>query len=184
MDLYDVRCLASEVDDIQGLILNDLGNDSACNFSFGVARKSVQTEKISDQRLTLVPFNRPPPRPIPGRWFYSSASLAGVVRVDVGQLCEAGVDHCIGLVLHYQDGHRETLGQWRPDFPSSIIAPADFLIFYLGKTKNNKRTVQTVRTSKSCLSAERLGGRKVVQVPLAATLVWWFQSDETRLRVI
>jgi hypothetical protein len=49
-----------------------------------------------------------------GDWFYSHATLESVQSIDI---CRNKIDgNCLGILLHYNDGTREVLGQWRFDY--------------------------------------------------------------------
>lgn len=57
------------------------------------------------------------------QWFYSQAALEDVQTIEVCRKEPKG--RCLGALLHYGDGSREVLGQWRFDFVIDVLAKED-----------------------------------------------------------
>ena len=106
--------------------------------------------------------------------FCSRATLCGVASIQVCRDIDGDTTPCLGMMLHYRDGTRETVGQWRWDRP----------IRSYQVDKGSATTLNFIEVQRGNLIALRLGlpsDKEDVTsqfswfgVPLDGEIVWWF----------
>jgi hypothetical protein len=161
--------------------LNDLGVKGLSDFVFAVAHKSPFRAADSEEIRLPIPasFIGQPRNYYVGRWYYSEACLVGVTEL---QLCidQNRPSHaCIGILLKYNNGRTESLGQWRFDFAISTVKPTTY--FYICTVlAENGSYVQYVGLDKR----KRSESEEVwLRISVHDTLSCWFDSKRFELFV-
>ncbi|KAH7129632.1 hypothetical protein B0J13DRAFT_140093 [Dactylonectria estremocensis] len=112
-------------------------------------------------------------------WLHSSCSLLGVVEVHPCINNTSAYRPVMGMLLHYADGHRESIGQFRLDWAVEpiIVAKLEKLYFCGKRTKKSWGYVAYVTTEPPGSRAQS----SWLDVGQAGTLEWWFSSRHSVL---
>jgi hypothetical protein len=146
-----------------------------CMLDFAVA--SVGKSHLDLSYHPVMPD--PIPRIIRSRasLYYSCASLSNLSRVEVCREFE-NFQRCTGLLLHYEDGTREVVGQYRPD-KSTIISDIHerMMSFLWVKTydTNHLRDIRFGDIEKGPLPRHH---GPSTQWSLDGQMAWWFNPKE------
>ncbi|KAE8338391.1 hypothetical protein BDV24DRAFT_176815 [Aspergillus arachidicola] len=104
-------------------------------------------------------------------WYMTKASLEGLHKVRVCRDLEKSHRPCIGLLLYYEEGRIESLGQvrWDRDLTHDVLAP-----MYIEKGNiDGKDYIKGIQRDTACTWPES----KVStwrKIPENGTIVWWF----------
>ncbi|KAL4808050.1 hypothetical protein BDV18DRAFT_158168 [Aspergillus unguis] len=168
--LYECRSLRRAGDGaILGFIHDGLDYGNPSILTFGVTCDPAVPVK-DPQPEPPFPLYKPPPIPYrrgspANTWFFSKARLESLHSVQACHDRQKAHRPLIGLLLHYDDGHVESVGQfrWDQEITPDILAPVHI---QYGFTKEGRylKTIETREQEKS----------DWYKVPLSGTLVWWF----------
>lgn len=110
---------------------------------------------------------------MPGFWFITEAKLDGVRRVRVSRDSKKSHNPCIGMLLYYEDGHIESVGQvhWNLKMERDIHTPVAISTAFGAGTKYVKSIVPCSPRSRA---------PELLILPERGTIVWWFsyRGDE------
>ncbi|TFB04218.1 hypothetical protein CCMA1212_004128 [Trichoderma ghanense] len=126
-----------------------------------------------------LPFSPPPPSVEPpvrclGHHFYSNHCLTGLVRVTP---CRAGDRPGLtGMLLHYSNGHRESVGQVRLDCLCLPISLQDRTSWYLAFKAAAGGKFFYLAAIMATPPSPDSGFEKVVQLFFEGTLEWYWSS--------
>ncbi|KAE8329191.1 hypothetical protein BDV39DRAFT_191412 [Aspergillus sergii] len=109
-------------------------------------------------------------RPMP-TWYLTKAPVEGLYKVRVCRDLEKTHRPCIGLLLYYEEGRVESLGQvhWDLDLTQDVLAP-----IYIGKGSiDGNDYIKDVQRDAACT---RLESEVDIwqKIPENGTIVWWF----------
>jgi hypothetical protein len=160
---------------VSGLCHNGLDPESRYISEIGVTCDPRCSTESTGLEISSDP-NQPPltaPRSgSPGfSWYMTKAPLQGLFEVQFCQDKDQSHHPCIGLLLYYEDGSVESLGQirWDLEISDKILAP--IRIQHSNKAgKNYIANVQQAILS-GCNMAEEDGWQ---EIPNHGIIVWWF----------
>ncbi|ODM19629.1 hypothetical protein SI65_04614 [Aspergillus cristatus] len=113
-------------------------------------------------------------------WYMTKARLEGLCRVRVCRDREELHQSCLGLLLYYEDGHLESLGQvrWDRDLEHEVLAPFRVENVVVG----GKNYIKDVRKD-AAYTGNFLKESKWQSVPRYGTLIWWFGHMGNRITI-
>ncbi|KAL8932671.1 MAG: hypothetical protein Q9216_006733 [Gyalolechia sp. 2 TL-2023] len=119
------------------------------------------------------------------RWYATSASLNDIAQIQVCRDVPVEGRCCIGLLIYYNDGSCESVGQWRWDFEVDEFVSAQGSMLYLWFKMNDKNTrlLDLGLEASSSTDVSNLEDMRQ-KVPLRGTIVWCFSDDTVRLTFI
>ncbi|KAI0837178.1 hypothetical protein F5Y06DRAFT_304880 [Hypoxylon sp. FL0890] len=123
--------------------------------------------------------------------FYSSCEMKGVTRITpcIGETHP--IRPVIGMLLDYEDGHRECLGQMRFDWIASPLEVSEGSKLHIGMTKPDMKRplhICTLVATVTLTQSEDTDGpfhpevNNWINVPWSGTLEWWFSTDSTTVK--
>jgi len=103
-------------------------------------------------------------------WYMSKATLERLIGVRPCEDSDAPHKPCIGIMLHYDDGSVEVIGQiaWRRKVLSDIIPVNNFM--YREKQVDQRPFVK-YRRHEDWDEQEEPGW---ISLPVSGTVIWWF----------
>lgn len=112
-------------------------------------------------------------------WYYSDASLEDVVEITPCRWREAGQQQShskiIGLLLHYSNGSRSCLGEFRLDCASTPLRVRDTEKLRLGFNLDIRRPyLAEIRFSSPPAPSDWEPNEQWLEIPWKGTLQWWF----------
>jgi len=162
-----------------GFCLNHLGVVGSSDFVFAVAHKTTFNANRESRPTIPASLIGIPKNYVIGGWFYSEACLLGVTEL---QLCidQSQLYHpCIGILLKYNDGRLESLGQWRYDFAFTLVKVTTH--FYVcTQIVGNRSYVQYVGLKKGESSES---GQVWQRVSAQDKVSWWCTSGRVEVFV-
>ncbi|KAL8941499.1 MAG: hypothetical protein Q9211_001804 [Gyalolechia sp. 1 TL-2023] len=118
-------------------------------------------------------------------WYATSASLNDIAQI---QLCkDTSVEEkcCIGLLIHYNNGSCESVGQWRWDFKTDEFLFAQESMSYLWFKMNENETRILDIGLKASSSTDTSNPDDMRQEKhLRGDIVWWFTGSRDRLAFV
>lgn len=110
-------------------------------------------------------------------WTHTSCSLLGVSEIRPCLRRFTDETHVTGILVCYVNGHRECVGQYRPDWavePMSLLDKSSLFIQF-PRTRLNK--IFAISTHAPC----EIDGVGWTAIPIAGTLEWWFAIGSLKL---
>lgn len=106
-------------------------------------------------------------------WYLTKAPLKGLTGVQFCQDREQRKHPCIGLILHYSDGHTESLGQFRWDLTVSDIISTPIRI-EICSDEDRRFDNPYIGTVETIPPFDAWGEeRKWQNIPNHGVIVWW-----------
>ena len=145
-----------------------------------------QREVLSDSLSALDNLPRPISEPIDNNLtssrFYSSATLVGVETIVPSRDLSLKHRPYTGMLILYQNGHRECLGSFRTDLPLKPINVEWRVrgIFFYINTIRGRDYVQEIQVEEPAKYSDlnQIGWK---MVELGSTVDWWFGSSGVRI---
>lgn len=165
---------------ILGLLHNGLDPVSPHITEFGVVCDSRRAREPMNQIPSSQPYLYPTPW-IPRKllsyqsdeWYLTKAPLEDLIGVQFCQDKGQRNHPCIGLILHYSDGHIESLGQFRWDLTVSEIIPTPIRI-EICRDGNEYHYDPYIGAVEAMPPFDAGGeGREWQEIPSNGVLVWW-----------
>jgi hypothetical protein len=164
--LYD-SILSTDGTPVRGIYHSFINNSETTFTEFGVLLKTNNVVSAHES-IARPNFAHCPPFGAPNRdWYLSIAPLEHVVSLRVCQDDSVELRPCIGIILRYDNGREEALGQVRPDIHLSDVLGVE-----------NCEFQETVVDGQSRIYF-RLKGSNVtegvwIDLPRNGLLLWWF----------
>lgn len=141
--------------------------------------QDLRVAVVSTKEVTVeVPEN--PPWPISRvpdfcktagqEWYHSQAKLGNVQSIDTCKHRTSG--DLLGMLLHYEDGTREAVGQWRFDYVIEAITQQN--VAYLAQF--HLQYNDGIPCVRNLMFRRRPPSRAWVTIPMRGYLVWWFSE--------
>ncbi|KAL5344051.1 hypothetical protein BJX70DRAFT_393476 [Aspergillus crustosus] len=160
---------------ITGFVHNGLDPERTFISTIGVICDSGRLIKDPEQQPPPTRYTAPRMDPVEGLvnlWFMTHAALRGLRSV---QVCRDEMQEhhpCLGLILHYADGHTEAVGQirWDRDISDHIFQPISMEFSVLEPQLPGISTKRYVKNVAGCNAV----GAEWRRLPQQGSLVWWF----------
>ncbi|KAF2175337.1 hypothetical protein K469DRAFT_680190 [Zopfia rhizophila CBS 207.26] len=167
---YRFQSLGSQLGHhVTGFCYNDMGITASTKFKLTLAHALEETTHCTALEPSFGPIaNIPESCAIPD-WFYSHASLDGVMRIRMCMDKQKPHLPCIGIVLVYSE-REEALGQWRFDREIEEIDPSGSIYLCVGRTKVGPYV-------KGIVVEKPSEEEDWCEITLAGTISWWFTSE-------
>ncbi|XP_044717283.1 uncharacterized protein HRG_08791 [Hirsutella rhossiliensis] len=164
--------------------------DEKCVKYIGIESDAAETDRATNQRLETSESMCPPPLTTTSQppytqynepWHYTNCMLENVV--EIACCVDGTVSHkpVIGMMVHYGDGHRACIGQYRLDWvlDKSPADPSMSLRIGLAKTRKNFPYVARITLGNPAAPAS--DSLSWMDVPWHGKLEWWFSQRQCRL---
>ncbi|KAI1459459.1 hypothetical protein F4805DRAFT_455620 [Annulohypoxylon moriforme] len=119
-------------------------------------------------------------------WYYSSCRMEGVTRIIPCHKKDANPEQLVGMLLEYDDGHKERMGEWRFDWagePMRILDREGYLrVKHVDCGHGNHQVLNIQQcevwdlelVSSETAPIDRNYYDKYIDMPWYGTLEWWF----------
>ncbi|EZF12473.1 hypothetical protein H112_06592 [Trichophyton rubrum D6] len=173
ISLFGLTCRNQDGND------NDNGNDPSDDHHDD--HEHEPSDNNNGTKLSPPPVENyisPPPYAADGlqalNWYMTEARLDGVCRVRACRDLEQAHNPCIGVLLYYDNGRAETLGQirWDQEVSQDINVPVRLR---RGKLDGNPYVADIQgMAAAGCGPTEGEPGDEWLELPRTGTMVWWF----------
>lgn len=113
-------------------------------------------------------------------WYMTAASLCDITKVQICRDTDQPHRPCLGLLLFYQDGHMEAIGQirWDCDVSEKIDRP----MYIVNAVIDGKNYIQDVlgRAHESEFPENQSAWESL---PESGTIRWWFSTSGDRIKI-
>lgn len=123
-------------------------------------------------------YNTPPPHP----WFYTSCRMENVVKITCCVKKSAASNPIIGMLLHYENDHRECLGQYRADLAAAPVWVNPGVSLKIGIAGTVERSLYVAAVGSQSFGDSGSQPLHWIEVPWRGTLEWWFSLEQCELR--
>jgi len=144
----------------------------------------VRSERNRQGRYppSLIPSAPPPYTLYNEVWFYTNCRMENIKEI-VYCVDETVTDKPVtGMMLHYTNGRRSCLGQYRPDLALVSLRTDATKKLRIGVGKTSKRFPFVAEVTVLVHGAAELRSSTWVDVPWHGRLEWWFTLRQCKLR--
>lgn len=149
---------------------------------------------IASDRDTQPTLNRAHPKsllpalPFPGTvssepWIFSCCGVKDVAELLVCK--DISLDHkpILGMQLHYADGRRACVGQFRFNRPIETMRTRGAEVLYIGSQRTKKRHLYVAEITVARPSGDR-DGVSWIEIRAEGKLEWWISNRQTIVRAV
>ncbi|PKY04434.1 hypothetical protein P168DRAFT_236040 [Aspergillus campestris IBT 28561] len=115
-----------------------------------------------------------------GTWYMTSASLCNIAKAQICRDTDQSHRPCLGLLLYYDDGHMEAIGQirWDRDVSEEVDRPT----YIVNAVIDGKNYIKDVLNR--VYGSELTRGESTWQnLPASGTIRWWFSERGDQIRI-
>jgi hypothetical protein len=174
--LFDMTTVRPTVGHISGVYHNAIHDDTASFAEVGVLTDDPFACEVS---LSPCPYadHASPEQGTPSRdWCFSTVSMHDVISLSICEDRDTAEFQCLGMLLTYKDGHRESLGQVRFDKHCSQSADLDAWEF-------SSQHIKTKPVILSRLSGLSDNAESWYKLPRKGVISWWFGIKGNVMRI-
>ena len=174
--LFDITTVRPKMGHVSGIYHPAINNSTASFTEVGVLADNPLACEVL---LSSCPAadHASPEQGTPSRdWYFSTVSMDDVISLSICEDRSTTHFQCLGMLLTYEDGHRESLGQFRFDKHRSHNADLDAWEF-------NSQHTETKPIILSRLSGSSDGAEIWYKLPRTGILSWWFGIKGNIIRI-